>query len=175
MTALKMAKHQHMTAYASQGHTRYLSTPPSFMQFKTYHYYPVKNVDAKSWLSPSLTIRIYCSQLWCKVLFFFPRCPFLLKGLIYAEDLCKTWLMSRLTLDGRLGSLMNCMLCLRFDIEHVSVSLYVFKTTYKHTFRVGLQGWYGAHNRFIDFAIFGFLNLQGMYTAKSTVQQLTAT
>ena len=110
-----------------------------------------------------------------KCCFLFPRCPFLLKGLIYAEDLCKTWLMSRLTLDGRLGSLMNCMLCLQFDIEHVSVSLYVFKTTYKHTFRVGLQGWYGAHNRFIDFAIFGFLNLQGMYTAKSTVQQLTAT
>ena len=39
--------------------------------------------------------------------------------------------MSRLTLDGRLGSLMNCMLCLQFDIEHVSVSLYVFIT--KHT------------------------------------------
>ena len=110
-----------------------------------------------------------------KCCFFFPRCPFLLKGLIYAEDLCKTWLMSRLTLDGRLGSLMNCMLCLQFDIEHVSVSLYVFITTYKHTFRVGLQGWYGAHNRFIDFAIFVSLNLQGMYTAKSTVQQLTAT
>ena len=156
--------------------TQDIYQPPlhSCNSFKTYHYYPVKNVDAKSWLSPSLTIRIYCSTLMQSVVFF-PRCPFLLKGLIYAEDLCKTWLMSRLTLDGRLGSLMNYMLCLQFDIEHVSVSLYVFITTYKHTFRVGLQGWYGAHNRFIDFAIFVFLNLQGMYTAKSTVQQLTAT
>ena len=173
MIFLKMTRHR-MTAYASRGHTRCLSTPPSFMQFKTYHYSPVKDVDANSWWAPVwqfafIAVNLHAKCCFCSIF------PCLYKGLIYAEDLCKTWVMSRCTLDGRLGSLMNCMLCLQFDIEHVFVSLYVFITTYKHTFRVGLQGWYGAHNRFIDFAIFVFLNLQGMYTAKSTVQQLTAT
>ena len=175
MTALKMAKHQHMTAYASKG-TQDIYQPPLHSCIHSRHTTTIllKMLMRKAGWAPVDNSHLLQSTLMQSVVFF-PRCPFLLKGLIYAEDLCKTWLMSRLTLDGRLGSLMNCMLCLRFDIEHVSVSLYVFITTYKHPFRVGLQGWYGAHNRFIDFAIFVFLNLQGMYTAKSTVQQLTAT
>ena len=64
VTFLKMAihqhmtVHQHMTANASRGHTDQISTSitPFFMQFKTYHYYPVKIADAKNWLSPTLTI-----------------------------------------------------------------------------------------------------------------------
>ena len=72
MTALKMAKHQHMTAYASQGHTRYLSTPPSFMQFKTYHYYPVKHVDATKLVEPQFdNSHLLQSTLMQSVVFYF--------------------------------------------------------------------------------------------------------
>ena len=42
--------------------TRYLS-PPFFMQFKTYHYYPVKIADAKKLVEPHSDNRIYCGQL----------------------------------------------------------------------------------------------------------------
>ena len=56
VTFLKMAIHQHMTANPSRGHTYQISITPFFMQFEIYHYYPVKIVNAKNWLSPTLTI-----------------------------------------------------------------------------------------------------------------------